>query len=327
MDRRAGAALAVLIAGTGLVFALGTRDPSSPPTAFPEPGRQVRHIIPWRAGGGTDAAMRGFATHLERHLGVRVITENVPGGLSAVGLAVVQNAPPDGYTIGTMTYDVLTVESLGLAPLGWRTFEPICTVTDHPSALIAPGGRWLDVNAFRAEATTSPGTITVGNVGQKGIWHQHAIAMEQSLSIELRHVPYEGGSGPQLAAVLGGEVDAIVSSLPGALPYLRDGTLRVLGVMAAERSPLVEEAPTFRELGYDLEYGGFRILVAPGETPVEIVATLEAACRRTAEDPEFLDWARGAAIGAAWLDRAQTRAYLEGLAPQVQRLMRDLAAR
>jgi tripartite-type tricarboxylate transporter receptor subunit TctC len=85
--------------------------------AYPDTSRELRHIIPWRAGGGTDAAMRGFMGYFERHLGVRVVTENVPGGLSSVGLTMVRSAPADGYTLGTMTYDALTVEVLGLAPL------------------------------------------------------------------------------------------------------------------------------------------------------------------------------------------------------------------
>ena len=300
---------------------------SAATAVYPDPAREVRHVIPWRAGGSTDAAMRGFAAYFETHLGTRVITENVPGGLSAVGLAMVQRAAPDGYTLGTMTYDALTVEFLGLASVSWRSFEPVCMVTEHPSALIAPAGRWPDLAAFRSDARPRPETIAVGNVGQQGIWHQHAVAMEQALSIRLRHVPYEGGSGPQLTAVLGGEVDAIVSSLPAALPFIRAGQLAVLAVMARARDALVPDAPTFLELGFDVDYGGFRILVAPADTPVDILGTLEAACQATSDDPDFQRWAREAAVGAMWRDRVATRSYLETLAPNVQHLMNDMDAR
>jgi tripartite-type tricarboxylate transporter receptor subunit TctC len=295
-------------------------------TDYPDPSREVRHVIPWRAGGGTDAAMRGFMGYLEPHLGTRVITENIPGGLSSVGLTVVERAPPDGYTLGTMTYDALTVEVLGLAPVTWRSFEPICTVTEHPSALITPAGRWSDLDAFREAAAAEPRTLTVGNVGLQGIWHQHAAAMEGALGVALRHIPYEGGSGPQLAAILGGEVDAIVSSLPAALPYVDDGELRVLGIMAVERSELVPDAPTFRELGFDVVYGGFRMVVAPSGTPEPVLSTLEGACRATARDPEFVAWASGAAIGAAWRDRAGSTEYLAELAPRVERLVAAMEA-
>jgi tripartite-type tricarboxylate transporter receptor subunit TctC len=311
----------------GALALLASACTSAEEAAYPAEGREVRHIIPWRAGGGTDAAMRGFMDHFERHLGVPVITENVPGGLSSVGLTAVQNARPDGYTLGTMTYDALTVEVLGLAPVSWRSFAPICMVTDHPSALIVTTDRWTDLEAFRAAAAAEPSSITVGNVGLQGIWHQHAAAMEGALDIELRHIPYEGGSGPQLAAILGGEVDAIVSSLPAAMSYVREGTLSVLAVMANERNPLVPATPTFTELGFDVVYGGFRMAVAPAETPPVVLAMLEAACKATAEDPDFQSWADGAGIGAAWRDRAGALAYLEELAPKVERLMAEMSTR
>lgn len=296
-------------------------------TVYPDPAREVRHVIPWRAGGGTDAAMRGFMGFFERHLGTRVITENVPGGLSSVGLTVVRRAPPDGYTLGTMTYDALAVEVLDLAPLSWRSFEPVCMVTDHPSALIVASGDWPDLGSFHDAARAQPNTITVGNVGLQGIWHQHAAAMEQALGIELRHIPYEGGSGPQLAAILGGEVDAIVSSLPAAMSFVENGDLRVLAVMAEQRHPLVPNVPTFNELGFDVVYGGFRIVVAPSGTPEDVLTTLEAACRETAADSAFLQWSSGAAIGHSWRDRAGSIEYLQDLAPKVEHLMMEIQSR
>ena len=308
-------ALAVLVA----------RMPSSDDSAgYPDASREIRHVIPWRAGGGTDTAMRGFMMWFEEEIEVQVVTENVPGGLSSVGLTVVQNAPADGYTLGTMTYDALTVQLLGLAPVDWRALEPVCMVTEHPSALIVPAERWPDLAAFQADAGANPGTIAVGNVGQKGVWHQHAAAMEQALDIRLRHIPYEGGSGPQIGAILGSEVDAIVSSLPASMSYVRSGELRVLGLMAPERSPLVPDVPTFAELGFDLEYGSFRVLVAPRGTPGDRLATLESACRAAAESPEFKEWARAGAVGARWRGRDAVRGYLDDLAPRVEGLLAAL---
>ena len=321
MDKRVLLAVAVVVVAIVLRAALGSVDA----VPYPDASREVRHVIPWRAGGGTDAAMRGFVRHFERHLGVRVMTENVPGGLSSAGLTRVQNAPPDGYTLGTMTYDALSVEILGLAPVSWRSFEPVCMVTDHPSALIVPGVSWQDVEAFRVAAAAAPGEITVGNVGMRGIWHQHASAMEQAMGIELLHIPYEGGSGPQLAAILGGEVDAIVSSLPAAMPYVEDGLLKVLAIMAQERSDLVPDVPRFLEHGYELDYSGFRVLVAPSGTPDDVMGVLSSACRETVEDPEYQAWAAEAGIGASWKDRDSTIEHLESLAAKVEGLMARLS--
>jgi tripartite-type tricarboxylate transporter receptor subunit TctC len=262
--------------------------------------------------------------HVEQDLGIPVVTENIPGGLSSVGLIHVKTAPPDGYTIGTMTYDVLTLEFQGLAPVSWKDFEIVGMVTEHPSALIVSADRWESLEEFQKAALARPGNIKVGNVGTGGIWHQHAAAMEKAMNIKLSHVPYEAGSGAQLAALLGGEVDANVSSLPAPLPYVKDHTLRVLGVMASERDDLVPDAPTFRELGHDVVCGGFRVVVAPKGTPQPIVEHLERKLYETWNDPEFQSWAKKTAIGARWRGREETRTYLSDLAEKVRELMEEL---
>jgi tripartite-type tricarboxylate transporter receptor subunit TctC len=295
---------------------------SAPGQDYPEPGRRVRHIIPWGAGGATDTAMRGFMQYFEKHLGVPIITENIPGGLSAVGLIRLKTARPDGYTIGTLTYDVLTLAVQGLAPVSWKDFDLVGTVTEHPSALIVSADAFETLEAFRTAARSR--RIKVGNVGTGGIWHQHATAMENALDIQLAHIPYEAGSGAQLTALLGGEVDANVASLPASLPYVRDGTLRVLAVMATERDPLVPDVPTFREKGYDIAYGGFRVLAVPATTPEAVRSELERALRAACEDDAFRAWADRAVIGAHFRDGAETKTYLAETAAKVEALMKEL---
>ena len=141
--------------------------------------------------------------------------------------------------------------------------------------------------------------------------------MERALGITVAHIPYEAGSGAQLTALLGGEVDANVASLPASLPYVREGTLRVLAVMAAERDPLVPDVPTFEEKGYDIAYGGFRVLATPAGTPVAIRSELERALRAACQDDGFRAWAARAVIGAHFKDGAETRAYLEATATRI----------
>ncbi len=268
--------------------------------------------------------MRGVAQYLETELGIPVITENVAGGLSGVGLLHVKAAEPDGYTIGTMTYDVLTLEHQGLAPVSWKDFAPIGMVTEHPSALIVPTARWASVAEFRDAALASPLSIKVGNVGTGGIWHQHAVAMERALGVQLAHVPYEAGSGAQITALLGGEVDAIVGSLPTAIPYIHDEALRALAIMSLDRDDLVPEVPTFRELGHEVVFGGFRVMIAPRGTPAPILDQLERALHDATMDPEFRNWASKTALGVRWRDRRDTARYLEDLGVKVRGLIDDL---
>jgi tripartite-type tricarboxylate transporter receptor subunit TctC len=180
------------------------------------------------------------------------------------------------------------------------------------------------LESFSAAASARPGKIKVGNVGTGGIWHQHAAAMEKTLGVKLAHVPYEAGSGAQLAALLGGEMDATVSSLPASLPYIEDGTLRALAVMSDERNELVPNVPTFKEQGYDVIYSGFRIVVAPKGTPPDIRTYLEQVLETAWNDPEFQAWAKKAAVGARWRSADESAGYLEELASQVRQLMEEL---
>ena len=290
---------------------------------YPSPRRDVRHIIPWGAGGATDTAMRGFMQYFEKHLGTSVVTENIPGGLSAVGLLRLKMARLDGYTIGTLTYDVLTLSAQGLAPIAWEDFELIGMITEHPSALIVRAERFATLEAFREEAAAGA-RLKVGNVGTGGIWHQHAAAMEKALAISLTHIPYEAGSGAQLTALLGGEVDATLASLPASLPYVREGTLRVLAVMSEQRDTLVPDVPTFREKGFDIAYGGFRVLAVPNGTPKDVLGRLETALRAAWNDRAFQAWADKAVIGARFRDAQETRVYLRDNAAKVKALMKAL---
>ena len=148
--------------------------------------------------------------------------------------------------------------------------------------------------------------------------------MERALGVSLVHVPYEAGSGAQIAALLGGEVDAIVGSLPAALPHVRDGVLRVLAIMSAERDVLVPDVPTFAERGDNLVFGGFRVVVAPKGTPTVVLDRLEQSLQAAIQDREFQAWAERTAIGVRWRDRQQTVVYLDDLAKKVERLIDDL---
>lgn len=311
-----GATLATLSAAVALAVLPARAD-------YPEPGREIRHVMPWGAGGGTDTAMRGFVGFLEKHVGTPVYTDNVTGGLGSVGWVTLKQAPPDGYTVGTLTYDILTVEFQGMAPVSWQDFELIATVTDHATALVTRADLWPDLESFVADAEARPGEIPVSNAGTGGVWHQHAVAMEKALGVELNHIPYES-SAPQVTSLLGAETDAAVISLPPVLEHVRAGDLRVLAVMSAEPDPLVPDAPTFAELGYDVVYGSFRMLAAPPGTPEDVVRVLEQAAEAAFHDPEFQEWAERTAIGPRWMNREQSKAYLENMAPQIQALMTEL---
>lgn len=276
--------------------------------------------MPWPAGSGSDVAMRGFLSYVERRLQTRIFTENIAGGNTARGMLRIKSARPDGYSIGTMTYDVLTIEAFDLVPVSWRDVDILGTITEHPSVLISRADRWGSLDEFIHDAVHGSARLKLGNVGTGGVFHQHAAAMEQALSADFNHVPYTSTSA-QLSALLGREVDAVVASVPVVLPYVDEGLLRVLAVMAAERHPMLPEAPTFLEAGYEVAFGSFRMVVVPKGTADDVRATLEAAIASAWRDPAFQAWAARAGLGATWKGPEESRAYLQELSPKAMRLV------
>jgi len=296
------------------------------------PVKDIRHIIPWSAGGGTDTAMRGFMHYAEKYLPVvkkpvAIYSENVTGAQSGIGVFELMRSRPDGYTIGTLTWDsVITVPYYNLVPgYDLEKLEFICTVTVHPTSLVVrQDAPWQSLEDFIRDAKKRPGEISVSNVGIGGVWHLPALDMERKLGIELRHIPYPKGAGPQREALIAGETDAASISLAAALPALKAGQARVLAIMAEERDPLVPEAPTFKELGYEVVWGSFRVVAVPRETPEERVKILEKTFEEAFQDEKFQEWAEKAGLGAVWKNREQTKRFVSTMQQAAFKLIDEL---
>ena len=285
----------------------------SPVLAEEYPRKDVRHIIPWSAGGGTDAAMRGFMHYAEKQLPVSIYNENVTGAQSGIGVFKLMNSKPDGYTIGTLTWDsVITVPYYKLVP-GYdvEKLEFVCTVTVHATGLaVRDDAPWKNLEEFVEDAKKRPGEITVSNVGTGGVWHLPALDMGRKMGIEVRHIPYPKGAGPQREALITGETDAASISVAAALPALKANQARFLAIMAEERDPLLPDVPTFKELGYDVVWGSFRLVAVPAGTPEERIETLEKVFEAVFHEKEFLEWAEKTGLGAIWKDREETKKFI-----------------
>ncbi len=277
------------------------------------PQRDIMHIMPWGAGGGTDTVMRSFLNFAEEPLGVGINTQNIDGAQSGVGTMRLMRSRPDGYTIGSLTWDsVITVPKFDLVP-GYDTesLAFIGSVTVHPTALVVRADSpWTTLEEFVDAAKEAPGTLTISNVGTGGVWHLPALDFADAADIEVRHVPYPDGSGSQREALLSGETDAASLSVSAAYPAIASGDLRVLGVMAEDRSPDVPDVPTFKEAGFDVVWGSFRLLAAPAGTSEDQIATLAAAFEQVFENPEFQALAEKTAMGPEWMGPEETTEYV-----------------
>ena len=314
--RIALAGLAIL--ATGSLGALAQDFPSKP----------ITHIMPWSAGGGTDIAIRTFLEYAQEPLGVDINTQNITGAQSGVGVLRLMNARPDGYTIGTLTWDsMITVPYFGLVP-GFDTdkLSYLANVTLYPTVLAVNADTgWETLDDFIAAAKEAPGEITISNSGDAGIWHLHALDMADKLGIELNHIPFPNGSAPQREALISGENDAASVSYSTVAPAVESGQVRVLAVMGEERDPKLPDVPTFKELGYDVVWGGMRVLAVPAETPQEVQDTLVQGFKAAFDNPEFQKKAEDVGLTIHWMDGAETEAYVERMQERATAMLDKLS--
>ncbi len=287
---------------------------AAPAVAQDYPEKDLTHIMPWSAGGGTDTVMRTFMNFAEETLGVGINTQNITGAQSGIGTLRLMKARPDGYTIGSLTWDsVITVPYYGLVP-GYDTGELtyLGSVTVHPTVLaVNADGPFETLEDFIAAAKSDPGALSISNVGSGGVWHLPALDLADATGIEVNHVPYPDGSGPQREALLSGETDAAALSASAVYAAVQSGQARVLGVMGTERSEFLPDVPTMKELGYDVVWGSFRLIAAPKGIDDAQRATLEEGFAAVFEMPEFQARAEETAMGAVWMDGAETTEYVE----------------
>lgn len=294
------------------------------------PSKDVMHIIPWSAGGGTDATMRKFMHYAEGKLGAKIFNKNITGAQSGVGVFKLMKSRPDGYTIGTLTWDsVITVPYYKLVP-GYDIADLsfLCTVTLHPTALVVPADSpWETLDDFIAAAKKAPGKYSISNVGTGGVWHLPALDMASKLGIQVRHIPYPKGAAPQREALLSGETDAACMSLSAAYPSIKAKKARVLAVMANHREEMLPDVPTFKELGHDVVWGSFRMVAIPKSAPQEAKDKLEKAFSEVFKDPEFDKWSKESGTGAVWMDAKATTAFISTIQTKAFALIDDLIAK
>lgn len=207
------------------------------------------------------------------------------------------NAKPDGYTVSMVFVELTMFEHLGLSPLTHNDFKPIALINLDPAALTVPADAPYDtVEEFIAYAKENPG-LKIGNAGTGSIWHIAAEIVGAEAGIELNHVPFEGAA-PAVTALVGGHVDAVTVSPAEVKTQLDAGNLKTLAVMSDERSNIIPDVPTFSEAGLEVSnIGTWRGLTVPKDTPDDIVATLEAAFMKAAEQEEFTSFMENSGLG------------------------------
>jgi tripartite-type tricarboxylate transporter receptor subunit TctC len=233
------------------------------------PVKPVRIVVGFAAGGGTDILARLIGQRLSERLGQQFIVENRPGGNSNIATEAVVRAPPDGYTllvvdsspaINATLYDNLNFNFLrDIAPVGGIGAVANVIVV-HPSV---PAKTFPE---FVAHAKANPGKLNMASAGIGSVPHLAGELFKVMAGVGMVHVPYRG-TGPALTDLLGGQVQVMFASIPGAIEYIRAGSLRALAVTAATRLEALPDVPTVGQLLPGYEVDDWKGIGAPKNTP------------------------------------------------------------
>jgi tripartite-type tricarboxylate transporter receptor subunit TctC len=255
------------------------------------PVRPIKLVVPYAAGGPTDVLGRLVADYLGRDLKQTTIVENKAGAQGAIGAEAVARAEPDGYTLFVAAASIMVLNPMLYKKLSYdpiKDFRMLALVTDLPVVMeVHPSIPAKTVAEFVAYAKQNPGKLNFGSAGTGGTIHLAGEMFKQMAGVEMTHVPYKG-AGPALTDLLSGNIQVMFDSLSTALPPVKSGLLRPLGVSSAQRSPDLPDVPTIAESGYPdyvvcVWYG----IAAPAKLPDDIASKISASLDRALNDDAF----------------------------------------
>jgi len=252
------------------------------------PSGQIRLVVPYSPGGGTDILARAMGERLSGALHQPVIVDNRVGANGTIGAAFVAKAPPDGLTMilvpagyaanpalyKSLPYD----QAKDLAPVSLLASGPL-TLVVHPSVPAR------SVKELIALAKAKPNELNIGSAGVGSLPHLSAELFKASAGVQMAHIPYKG-AGPALVDLMGGRVQVYFMNILQSLPLIKNGQLRGLGVTSPQRSPIAPELPPIADEipGFDMTnwYG----LLVPGGTPPDVVSALQREVSKVLNDPD-----------------------------------------
>ena len=266
----------LLLAALGLITAAPAASTAS---AQPYPSRPIRFIVPFAPGGGNDVIARFIGSRLAEAWGQQIVVDNRAGAGGNIAGEIVARSSPDGYTIFMFNSANAIAPNLyqGLAYDPVRDFQPVVLIAISPFALVVhPSTPAHSVRDLIALAKARPGTLTYASGGNGSATHLAADQFKQMAGIDMIHVPYKG-AGPAFVDLVAGQVTMYFSSIPPALPHIKSGRVRALGLSSEKRSSLLPDLPTIAESGVkgyesEVSYG----IVVPARTSADIVRKLNA---------------------------------------------------
>ncbi|MEN8659667.1 MAG: tripartite tricarboxylate transporter substrate binding protein [Marivita sp.] len=256
-------------------------------TALAEyPEKPVEVIVGYSAGGGTDVMARTVAQFLEKELNGSVVVKNMPGAGGQIGFTEVAKAAPDGYTLGTFNLPAaLALTHDRDADYDLNSYTYLANFVEDPNTItVAASSPFQTLGELLDAAKADPGAITLGLSSLGGNDHFGANMIAAASGAEFTLVPFKGASNAR-TAIMGGHVAGGTMTLGQTTNFPDE--LRVLAVLAGERSPFRPDVPTAKELGFDVQMSSLRGIVAPAGMDEAMTDQLRAALTAVNENPEF----------------------------------------
>jgi tripartite-type tricarboxylate transporter receptor subunit TctC len=278
------------------------------------PNRPVRIVVPYAAGGGTDAVARLMATRLSATLGQPVVVENRPGASANIGTEFVARAPADGTTLLITAPNFTTSEAL-FDKLAWRfeDFTPVIHLVRYEQVLVASTQSEIaGIQAMIAQARAKPGSLTYGTPGTASNSHLGIELLKQRAGFGMQHVPYKG-SGPLKNDLLGGHVPLGCDGLGGQMDLIRSGKVKALAVLSPRRSAFAPDIPSLGDMGInDVDATGWYGALVPAGTPPAVIARLHKEFAAALQLPEIRDRITAIGVEPVGGTSEEFRAYLLG---------------
>ncbi len=254
--------------------------------AQPYPTRSIELIVPFAPGNAPDIVARGLAEGLGKQLGQQVIVVNKPGAGGAIGYKYLDSKKPDGYTMALSSNSVSTGFYAGMMPLTHKDFVHVARVcAEYPVLAVRANAPYANLKDLVAYGRKNPGKLRVGSTSIGSHMHLTAAAFFADQGVDVTLVPFP--TGGHVTSLIGGEIDAIVTLTASVSQHTKGGPIKVLGVFASARDPVLPDIATANEQGFNFQSDLWRGITMPKGTPPAIVARMEEALGKVVNSPEF----------------------------------------
>jgi len=278
------------------------------------PQRPIQLIVPWGAGGGTDATARIIGALLEKDLKQPVNVVNRTGGSGVVGHDAIAKAPADGYTLGLITVEITMMHHVGLTQLKHTDYTPIGLVNADPAGIhVRTDSPYKSVKELLSAIKANPGKMKASGTGQGGIWHLAIAGLLKQQGIDPNALPWvpSNGAAPGMQDMVAGGVDVVPCSIPEARAMIDSGKARALAIMDANPPALYPNVPTLKkELGSDWAIAAWRVIAAPKGLPADVQKTLVTALKKVYDSKDYKDFMASRGFGVVWADPAGTTKFM-----------------